>query len=525
MSFQPGSSILGRFVIEAPLPAQGDLLRFLAQDTATQETVIIHTPAPVVRLRPGAMAHFKAATSPQPSHASRAAPILQGQHSKNPFAVYAQYAPLSFEDPLPVAELAGLASSLLDAVSHAHSITNGGVRKKDVVIRADGTPALQPCGIVEKKSMAVPDPTVAPGDGDTLDGALYGVGLLLFEAATGQPPFDVKTMSALHNQQQSPPNPRDLRPDLPEALNTCIANLLSPQPATRRQAVNALQHTTPPRLNVNFEEAIPVSAPTPLKRSRPRQTTTIVLPKWVVLADLSKVPHTLRRRLASLSQIPDSALEKAAMEGVAVPVGGADSQAAAEALAAQWASSSVPLTVESVHRRRGLLLAGGVLALLSAMLGGVLGGAGLAMLGLSPGLIVPISIVSAMVLLVGLVATMLGAFWKRVRPNIQIGHELMRAQSPQMTDAEMQIDDARRAVLLSQLPAPAQTDLLDVLDELQDALADSDDPSELAYIQNAVVDILHATEQQNESESRTQSIAEDASRKAHAARIASRELR
>lgn len=73
---------------------------------------------------------------------------------------------------------------------------------------------------------------------------LFSLGLVLYEMATGQHPFLANAQNSwdvLRNiQHMRPVAPRDLRPDLPSALNDIILRLLGKRPALRYRRVSML---------------------------------------------------------------------------------------------------------------------------------------------------------------------------------------------------------------------------------------------------------------------------------------------
>jgi tetratricopeptide (TPR) repeat protein len=66
---------------------------------------------------------------------------------------------------------------------------------------------------------------------------LYALGALMYRAFTGQPPFPGESLAQviLSHIQQTPRPPRQLRPDLPESLETLILGLLAKHPLDRPQ--------------------------------------------------------------------------------------------------------------------------------------------------------------------------------------------------------------------------------------------------------------------------------------------------
>ena len=72
---------------------------------------------------------------------------------------------------------------------------------------------------------------------------LYSMGVVLFEALAGQPPFSSPSAAAVLDMHQRRPAPsvRDLRPDVPDALARAIARALEKGPADRWQTAAEMQ--------------------------------------------------------------------------------------------------------------------------------------------------------------------------------------------------------------------------------------------------------------------------------------------
>jgi eukaryotic-like serine/threonine-protein kinase len=73
--------------------------------------------------------------------------------------------------------------------------------------------------------------------GRELDGRsdLYSLGVLLYQLATGQLPFDIQspTEAVMKHIQEVPPEPRSVRPELPVAVENIIKQAIAKEPAAR----------------------------------------------------------------------------------------------------------------------------------------------------------------------------------------------------------------------------------------------------------------------------------------------------
>ncbi len=78
-------------------------------------------------------------------------------------------------------------------------------------------------------------PEQASGESVEASSDLFSLGCVLYRLATGRLPFQGKTILAVLNalSNQTPPNPRDLNPDIPRRLDTLIMSLLAKSPAER----------------------------------------------------------------------------------------------------------------------------------------------------------------------------------------------------------------------------------------------------------------------------------------------------
>jgi serine/threonine-protein kinase len=85
---------------------------------------------------------------------------------------------------------------------------------------------------------------------DEVDGRtdLYSLGIVLFEAVAGRPPFSGPSAAAVIDMQQhhNPPDLHDLRPDVSPQLAAVVARALEKRPAERWQTADEMRHALLP---------------------------------------------------------------------------------------------------------------------------------------------------------------------------------------------------------------------------------------------------------------------------------------
>jgi len=167
-----------------------------------------------------------------------------------PFIVMelAQGETLDRRSPGSLAELLSIARQICSALDHAHDhgIIHRDLKPENVVIASNGMAKLMDFGLARPLSSGEVEPELtgtvlylAPEQalGQVVDARadLYALGVLLYEAFTGRPPFlgdnPVAIISQHLNAQPTPP--RALRPDLPPELEAIILKLLAKDPDER----------------------------------------------------------------------------------------------------------------------------------------------------------------------------------------------------------------------------------------------------------------------------------------------------
>ena len=118
-------------------------------------------------------------------------------------------------------------------------------------------------------------------EGLELDGRsdLYSLGIVLYEVTTGYLPFEIKTVTdAIYKHMSvAPLSPRQVRPDLPIALNEAILRCLAKRPGDRFATATDLSAALQAVLN-ELGFAAPAFVPNPVRQTMQLPHTTVAIP-------------------------------------------------------------------------------------------------------------------------------------------------------------------------------------------------------------------------------------------------------
>src|SRR5947207_541678 len=176
------------------------------------------------------------------------------------------------ERMFPVDRALRVATDVLDALGHAHEhgFAHRDIKPDNIVLSAEGgetggNAILVDFGIARAIASSGEDrvtrsgfvvgteeymsPEQAGGSPD-IDGRtdIYSLGVVLYEAIAGRPPFAAASAAAVLDMQQHapPPDLRKLRRDVPRALSDTILKALSKAPEARWQTAADMRHALLP---------------------------------------------------------------------------------------------------------------------------------------------------------------------------------------------------------------------------------------------------------------------------------------
>lgn len=159
--------------------------------------------------------------------------------------------------PLPLAKVRAIAEGLFSALDYLHELglLHRDIKPTNVQVPAEGPVKLMDFGLVkdvagtlvteEGTALGTPRymaPEVILGHGASVASDLYQMGIVMYQMLTGQLPIDAPNLPGLLEQLRAGRYRavRELRPDLPEAMERVVHGLLSARPEQRPQPAGAV---------------------------------------------------------------------------------------------------------------------------------------------------------------------------------------------------------------------------------------------------------------------------------------------
>ncbi|MGW3270634.1 protein kinase domain-containing protein [Streptomyces kronopolitis] len=209
--------------------------------------------------------------------------------------------------PLPVPDVTEIAEQVAAALAYTHeqAVVHRDLKPANIVRTADGTVKICDFGIARLGhdigftarltgtgiAMGSPhymSPEQIGGHGVDHRSDLYSLGCVLYEIATGAPPFDLGDTWAVlvGHRDRLPEPPRTLRPDLPESFERIMLDLLAKDPDDRPRDAH--------ELGKRLSDA---RQPSPARRAAAEDEPTVAalpLPSWTRGLTLGAGQHLAR---------------------------------------------------------------------------------------------------------------------------------------------------------------------------------------------------------------------------------------
>lgn len=172
------------------------------------------------------------------------------------------------------------------SVAHGQDIMHRDIKPQNIMVQPDGNVKVMDFGIARAKNSVKAKTSSVLGtahyispeqaQGKELDGAsdMYSLGCVLYEAATGQLPFDGPdaVSVAMRQVNEAPLPPSQVKPDISPDLEAIIMKAMEKNPANRFQTVRDMKHALDDFLMgrpLNLAGAGVASAPTSVMGTAP----------------------------------------------------------------------------------------------------------------------------------------------------------------------------------------------------------------------------------------------------------------
>jgi predicted Ser/Thr protein kinase len=248
----------GRYKIEEPLGVGGSSQVYLARDQALNRDVALKVLDPAAAADGNTRRMFvkEARALAQLSHPNIVAVYDVGEVDGSPFIVMEYLAGGSLKQkieaagPLKPGDAVRVAVEVANGLAFAHSkgIIHADLKPSNILFDANETAKICDFGIARTPQEDADTPQlyatamyVAPerveGKSTTVQSDVYGLGLVLYEALVGKPPFTSSNAAVLLRDHvvRQPVPPSHLRPSLPKEIDSVALKALAKQPNLRYQ--------------------------------------------------------------------------------------------------------------------------------------------------------------------------------------------------------------------------------------------------------------------------------------------------
>jgi serine/threonine-protein kinase len=264
----PKHRLAGRYVLEEPVAEGGMATVWRAVDDVLARTVAVKVLHRDLAGEGDFAERFRreAVAAARLTHPAIVGVFDTGEDAGLPYLVMEYFDGRTLRDlldregPLEPGRAVSLMLPVLSALGFAHAcgLVHRDVKPGNILVGADGTVKVTDFGIAKAALPGERDLTttgtilgtvryLAPEQvqGSEVDGRsdLYSVGVVLYEALTGRPPFEAKSdlATAMMRLSVDPLPPRAVRPGLPRDLEAVVLRALARRPEDRFPSAEAMQ--------------------------------------------------------------------------------------------------------------------------------------------------------------------------------------------------------------------------------------------------------------------------------------------
>ncbi len=260
-----GSTLDGRYRLLELLGQGGMASIYRARDAQLERDVAIKLLRPEFGRDPDFLARFRdeARAAASLSHPNIVAVFDFGEEESGPYIVMELVdgqdlgAILRDNGPLAPRQSARVAAEVAKALhaAHVHGIVHRDVKPSNILVGRDGRVKVADFGIaraIAESQITMPGTTMgsvhyfapeqARGEQATAASDIYALGIVLFEALTGQRPFsgDGAAAVALARLTTTPPRPSSLRGSIPSELDAIVLRAMAFDPDDRYPTAAAM---------------------------------------------------------------------------------------------------------------------------------------------------------------------------------------------------------------------------------------------------------------------------------------------
>ena len=329
-----GRTLGGRYTVQDRIGSGGMATVYRGLDEVLGRTVAIKTMLPQYASDPSFAARFK--------QEAQAAAALQSPYivsvydwgkDENTYYIVMEYlrgtdlkTGIRKHGALEGKKVAQIGSQIAQALSvaHKHDIIHRDIKPQNIMVQPDGNIKVMDFGIARAKNSHLttdnsvlgtahyvsPEQTQGKELGPTTD--IYSLGVVMYEAATGQVPFqgDDAITVALKQVNEQPKPPSQLNPNVDPQLEAIILKCMQKRPEDRFQSANELYRVLRDYLAGRTQAVNGATATVKI----PTQTTTVTPATQQTLTNVSTTATQQRIRTGDTRYRQLSATELAAYE-------------------------------------------------------------------------------------------------------------------------------------------------------------------------------------------------------------------